>query len=104
MDALVELVRKDSAERWERVVTLAETFPTLKVRPHQTVAELATIASNENEGRHVREAARFVLLVWDGSIGQNWRGLAFNLRDAWGSWDPTHRAAWQRWAADPWFA
>lgn len=89
-----------------RLGMLAKTFPSLRER-HLTehpLRDLKRIASELSNGGAVREAARFCLLVWDGAIGVRDPACRFCLRRALRAWDGAHLAAWQAWAAAPWFA
>ncbi len=45
---------------------------------------------------------RFILYLWDGT--REWKSGRFWLRRSWGIWDSEHRAAWQAWATEPWWA
>lgn len=87
-----------------RLRALTETFPTLAARPWGTVHDLLALALDAQAGQGAREAARFVLMVWDGALGENEYLLRFRIRAAWRVWDEAHRRAWQGWAAAPWFA
>jgi hypothetical protein len=87
-----------------RLAALAATFPTLAARRATDVADFKEVAVCRSNGRAAREAARFCLLVWDHHIGAIDEYYLFDLRMAWGAWDSAHRAAWQAWAASPWFA
>lgn len=103
IESAIDAMAVESAAKF---VALCATFPTLAARNAGSVASLKAIAAAPHDecGAHVREAARFCLLVWDDSLGRYDGDLRFNLRAAWGAWDGAHRAAWQRWAAAPWFA
>ena len=48
-----------------------------------------------------RVTAQFLLAVWDPS--HSWRCGRFDLMEALGVWDETHRAAFVAWATDPWW-
>lgn len=92
-----------------RLRELAETFPTLRARfGHELVDSLDDLkeiaGGTRNNGPASRMAAAFLLEVWDPAIGHADEGLRFDIRFAWASWDGAHRAAWQAWAARPWFA
>ena len=86
-----------------KLAALAATFPTLAARGATDVADFKEIAAAPagSCGGAAREAARFCLLVWDGSLGKLDGDYRFCPRRAWASWDGAHRAAWQAWAASP---
>ena len=46
-------------------------------------------------------AARFVLNVWNSE--DEWKIGRFNVVNAMAAWDHEQRAAFLRWAQDPWF-
>ena len=82
---------------------LAEEFPCLEgkpgVRPWQ--ADRLDGWAAENATGAEQAAARFVLRVWNSRIP--WLSGRFDLLEALGHWDEADRAAYARWAADPWW-
>lgn len=50
----------------------------------------------------VREAAQFVLHLWDSAPGA-WKCGDFHLRRSWGAWDDDHQWAFKLWASKPRF-
>ncbi len=52
-----------------------------------------------------RCTAQFVLSVWGHTTAKNcpWACGPFDVMDALGVWDETHRAAFLAWARDPWW-
>ncbi len=61
---------------------------------------LRAIAIDTENGSGVRHAARFVLSVYETRTAAP---FVFEHRQAWGCWDDKHRAAYQAWAAAPWW-
>lgn len=130
--ALAEQERADAyraARRWPRgdLEALARSFPTLRDVPARffetredhsigfTFGEgaIAFATWARTQGGGGRDAALFVLSVWNPA--DDWRELAglarddgptggrFDVHRALGNWDPAHRAAFLRWAEDPWW-
>lgn len=85
----------------ERITRLRDSFPSLLDHFDGQAWDTEALSDWKNGpyassgGAH---AAAFVLHVW------NHYRFAFDLGGAMDHWDGAHRAAWQAWAADPWFA
>lgn len=79
--------------------TLVATFPTLFPLINEGLTGTALLKAireaQVDQSRGKRHAANFVLHVWNGS--------EFNLREAWGAWDGSHKKAFQDWAQNPTF-
>ena len=98
----------------DKLAEIAERFPSLRTKPHTGCAGMGRYdAAKLDEWAHenwntlcsssgAREAVRFILSLW--SETHEWKCGRFRLRLAWGAWDSEHRAAWQAWATDPWWA
>lgn len=90
-----------------QMTALAESFPSLRgragVRPWDPDVFTAPRAFGvlSSAGKH---AARFVVSVWN-SDRRVWprRLGVFNVRDAFGTWDDDHRAAFTAWCSSPFF-
>jgi hypothetical protein len=82
------------------MTALAESFPTLVgvegVRPWSPAKLDRAAGTLSSGGLH---AARFVLQVWN--VHTSWPAGRFNVVDAYGTWDPAHRAAFAAWAREP---
>ena len=83
---------------------LCRQFPTLRYAqgadpflPH-LLDEWVRSGAATSASRH---AVRFVLQVWNSK--ERWKAGPFNVVDAFAVWDDLHRAAFLRWATDPWF-
>ena len=109
----------------ERYAALVRSFPVLRDAPGVGItyigegagwvpkpeddgiglAELDTYGMGQFRSRQPGSGARcavaFVLYLWSGR--HLWKAQHFDLREAWGCWDDAQRAAWQAWAADPWW-
>ncbi len=83
---------------YAKLVDLAMSFPSLATRKIEGPEELEAIATDPGNGTGVRCAARFCLYVWTQNKHHGW-----DLADSWKRWDDKHRAAWQAWAAAPWW-
>jgi hypothetical protein len=90
----------------ERYRDLVRSFHTLATAPGVTgrgdELDLLTLdawAASPMCGNGAREAAAFVLNLWDSR--RAWAVGAFNVFHAIGAWDDKQRAAWQAWAANP---
>ncbi len=87
----------------DRMADLARGFPSTRGAPgidpwHPgELNRWATGPASHGE----RHAARFLLSVWDPSI--EWEAGRFDVMEALRVWDMPHRAAFLRWAAEPWW-
>ncbi len=83
---------------------LCRQFPTLRFAlgadPFDADMLNAWVRSGAATGAS-RHAVRFVLQVWNSR--EPWTAGAFNVVDAFASWDDHHRATFLVWANDPWF-
>jgi hypothetical protein len=96
--------KMNKRERQRRIRELAFTFPVLK-KLFEGVAASVTEEKLDDIGKWstvipARYAARFVLAVADSEITYEWTGL--NIVAAMVSWDEAHRAAFLKWASEPW--
>jgi hypothetical protein len=91
-------------QRRERMTELAWTFPSMRGAPGvnpwipEELNRWALRAVSHGE----RVTARFLLSVWDQHT--DWEAGRFDVMDALGVWDLKHRAAFLKWASDPWWA
>ncbi len=89
-----------------RLRALADTFPSLARRLPQMGPSLLGncrgIAAAEENGRAVREAARFVLWVHDSGPPAR-PGYYFDMRRAIQAWDSKHLEAFEAWNAARWW-
>lgn len=86
----------------ERAARLAESFPSLRGVPGARpfcADQLDGALPGRSHGEQC--AARFVLYVWNPLW--EWRCGRFDLAEAITTWDAAHLAAFQAWAADPYF-
>lgn len=85
----------------ERIVRLAETFPTLEDAPLRPWdAERFEEWAMRQAGSGLLHSARFVLKVW--AIDHPWKVGPFDVFHAVFSWDERHRNAFANWAKAPW--
>lgn len=93
----------------QRMIDLALSFPTLERAEMQDPkypgefdpSVFARWAKKCATGSGSRNAARFVLAVWNNT--GTWGLGRFDVMDAMGSWDSVHRAAFAAWARAPWW-
>lgn len=88
------------------VLEIVESFPSLRSAPRMpwsatTFYRWARTSPSITSGSH--HAAAFVLSVWDSTGPWSKGHLAFNVVRAFQSWDESHRNAFRRWAANPWW-
>lgn len=88
----------------DRLLALANTFPSLAAKNLASLDDIARVATDQFAGTGSRWAACFVLSVTDTHTEGCHQFTTAALRNAWRSWDDRHRAAWQAWAAKPWWA
>ena len=93
----------DNDERRERMTELAESFPCLRgargVDPFEPkeLNRWATGPASHGE----RVTASFILAIWDSST--EWEAGRFDLMEALNVWPHDHRAAFLKWASEPWW-
>lgn len=84
---------------------LVSAFPTLQraggVRPWNP-REFDGWACGPVPGHGAKQAARFVLAVWNNEI--DWRCGRFDVVEALSVWDDAHRAVFLAWAVNPWWS
>jgi hypothetical protein len=85
-----------------RIVRLAESFPCLgrfDLWPWDPVS-LSRRCEGASHGEKV--TIQFILTVWNQY--ESWGCGRFDVMEALAVWDPDHRAAFLKWATDPWWA
>lgn len=88
----------------ERMSALCEQFPTLRGRPGVSPWDPGLFGEQVRAPwacAGARDAIRFVCGVWSVSHPG---AQGFDLHKALGRWDASHRAAFNAWAAQPWWA
>lgn len=84
-----------------RMRAIADSFPTLRgVLEVWDPERLDRWACGPEPGSGARNAARFVLSVWD---RRDWECGRFELHRALGCWDDKHGAAFLAWVKNPWW-
>ena len=94
---------KNEAAIEARIRNLAWSFKALKNAPGVdpwNALELDRWAESGTTSSGERQAARFVLSVWN---RHDW-GKKFNMADAVNVWDEKNLKAFQAWVNDPWYA
>jgi hypothetical protein len=103
---VLPLVERRATADLIRLRALAESFPSLARRLPQMgpalLPNLGAIAQDEHNGAAVRNAARFVLSVFD-SGPPSLPVYFFDMRKALGSWDDKHADAFEVWNAARWW-
>lgn len=94
----------------ERMVALIYSFPILKReapgltpwKPERWAKWWRTSGAQTDGSVH---AVAFILSVWAGCNADHWkrRGYSFDVVRAFGSWDDRQRAAFLKWAQNPWW-
>jgi len=108
MATILEDLNDREVQTRTRIVELARSFHTLRradgLEPWN--ADKFARWAGFNVSDYSRQAAAFVLMVWNRHHPWKFgKFLArFDLAEALLIWDQDMRAAWQDWAADPWFA
>lgn len=94
---------REGAEPMEkRMIELVNSFPTLRgVLEVWDPERLDSWASGHVPCSAAKNAARFVLSVWD---RREWNCGAFELHRALSCWDELHRGAFLAWVKNPWWA
>lgn len=93
----------DDDELRSRMTELARNFPCLERAPGvdpfkpDVLNRWAWGVASHGE----RATAKFLLAVWDPET--EWCAGRFDVFEALRVWDVKHRAAFLRWAADPWW-
>ena len=95
-------------ERIKRLEMLARSFPTLSRTPAECFGETFDAERfaefHQSGGGGQCDAALFILSVWnhlsEWSIERH-GARRFDFHGALGNWDPSHREAFGRWVADP---
>lgn len=94
----------------ERMTLLCESFPTLRGRPGTNPwyeHDFAKWASGPAPSSAIRQAAAFVLAVWNGGNAGAWWNEkpwgvgVFDPVHAMALWDHQHQAAYIAWCNDP---
>lgn len=85
------------------MTAFARTFPSMRnasgVDPWRAEVLDAWAKGPASHGERV--TARFLLSVWGPVVA--WKLDPFDVMEALQIWDPSHRGALLRWAADPWW-
>lgn len=87
-----------------RMTALCEQFPTLRGQPGVSPWDPVLFGEQVRapwSGAGAVDAIRFVCGVWNVDHPD---ARAFRLHSALGRWDDSHRAAFNAWAAHPWWA
>lgn len=94
----------------ERMVGIIYTFPVIRRdapglcpwKPEKWARWWRNSGAQTSGSYH---AVAFILSVWAGLNADHWkrRGYVFDFVKAWGYWDNAHRAAFLRWAQNPWW-
>lgn len=95
---------KEMTSMYDRMATLAQSFPTLRDAPGiqpWDPERLDTWAVGPAPGHGAFCAARFVLAVWNST--DEWQCGTFDVMEALACWDREHRAAFLEWAREPWW-
>lgn len=88
---------------------LLDSFPSLADFPGEWNAMAFSTWAQQSLSHGGLCAAAFIMSVWNPGEnrkpprGSPHRGLRFDLHDAFGVWDPEHRAAFVAWTREPWW-
>lgn len=93
----------------DRLYALAVTFPVLRgyapvdslLKEDRSGLEILATWAHDTDSKSGRWAAIFVLYIWSTTLPEAYNLPAFDLHAAIGAWDVQQRAAFARWAADP---
>jgi hypothetical protein len=99
----------------QRIERLALSFPSIRsnvemgyvpgISPWDPTTFYEYLAAPAMEhGSGLKQALGFIWYVWSGRTVDANEAFDFDLRMAFGRWDPPHEAAWKAWAAKAWWA